>query len=77
MFQNDTSRHVAAILNAAWMVRHYQRGSRSGIGRLRRQQAVLKLGLTVREALNSSEDYEALLAAIVEGLRPKEGESAF
>lgn len=61
---------VADILNAAWMVRHYQRGGRSGIGRLHREQAILKLGLTIRQAFNDSEDFEALLTAVVDGLRP-------
>jgi len=56
----------AAILNAAWMVRHYHRN------RARRQQAILRLGLTVREAFNASDDYEALLSALVNGLNPKD-----
>lgn len=68
----DTGRLVADILNAAWMVRHYQRGGRTGIARSQRRQAILKLGLTVREAFNTSEDYETLLAAVVDGLRPVE-----
>ena len=65
----DSIQHVTAILNAAWMVRNYalQRGSS---GRLRRAQAVLQLGLVVREAFTHSDDYEALLAAVVDGLRP-------
>lgn len=64
----DTDTLVAAILNAAWMVRHYARGSR-----LRRQQAILKLGITTREALNHcGNDFEAILRALAEGLNPRD-----
>ncbi len=65
----DNSEYVSLILNAAWMVRHYRRG-RSGYGALLRAQAVLRLGLTIREAFNATDDFEALLAAVVDGLRP-------
>ena len=68
----DTTRHVAAILNAAWMVRHYARGGRSAIRRLERRQAIQFLGETLREALNASQDHEATLAALVEGLSPQD-----
>ena len=66
----DTSQLVATILNEAWLVRHYARGGRSGLNRLQRTQAILKLGLTVREAFDRSNDFEPLLAALVDGLRP-------
>jgi hypothetical protein len=52
------------------MVRHYERGGRSTILRKERRQAIRKLGLTVRDAFNQSEDFEALLAAIADGARP-------
>lgn len=68
-----TEAHVAAILNAWWMVRHYERGGRLTIQRLQRQQAIFKLGLTVREAFNACDDFEPLLAAMIEGARPKDG----
>jgi hypothetical protein len=68
----DVTHHVAAILNAGWMVRHYVRGGRSQIQKLRRKQAIQFLGATVREAFNASDDYEALLVAVVDGLRPKD-----
>lgn len=75
----DTGICVAAILNAAWMVRHYARG-----GRLRnspmaqkRADAIRQLGLQVREAFNSSEDFEALLGAVVDGLRPRDDQPPF
>lgn len=68
----DTAELVASILNSAWMVRHYVRGGRSQIGRAHRQQAILKLGLTVRDAFDRSSDFEALLAAVADGLRPRD-----
>jgi hypothetical protein len=68
----DTAQLVAGILNSAWMVRHYARGGRSSILRTQRQQAILHLGLTVRNAFTTSEDFEALLGAVVDGLRPRD-----
>lgn len=62
---------VAAILNAGWMVRHYSRG-RSGLGKLRRDQAIIAMGEAVRHAFSSSTDYESLLAAVADALRPKD-----
>ena len=66
----DTGELVAAILNCAWMVRHYARGARSLILQKQRQQAIRKMGLTVREVFSRSEDFEPLLAAILDGLNP-------
>ena len=68
----DSPSLVAGILNAAWMVRHYARGGRSAIRRAERAQAILLLGVTVRDAFNKSNDFEALLGAVVDGLRPKD-----
>ena len=71
----DTSHLVAAILNDWWMVRHYARGARmhaSSAIALQRRQAIQKLGLTVRQAFNSSDDFEPLLAAVVSGGAPKD-----
>lgn len=68
----DTGRLVAAILNAAWMVRHYERGARTSIQRKERQQAIRRLGLTVRETFGSSEDFEPLLVAVLDGLAPRD-----
>lgn len=62
---------IAAILNDSRMLREYSPG-RTPAQRLRRTQAILKLGLTVRQALNSCDDYEAILRAVVEGLRPQD-----
>jgi hypothetical protein len=64
----DTGAHVAAILNAAWFVRHYAL-ARTPVMRQRRAQAIARLGLAVRVAFNESDDFEALLGALVGGLR--------
>ena len=61
---------LAAILNAAWMVRHYARGGRSSTQRLRRTQAIQLLGGTLLAALSASQDYEPILTALIDGLRP-------
>lgn len=63
----------AAIRNDAWMVRHYQRQCQ----RMRRQQAIRKLGLTVRHAFNSSDDFEPLLVALFDGLNPNDSPPPF
>ncbi len=68
MVEPETEQLVSAILNSAWLVRHYARLPSISY----RQQAILKLGLTVREAFNSSKDYEALLNALLDGLAPKD-----
>jgi hypothetical protein len=65
----ETGKLCAQIRNDGYMVRHYSRN------RLLREQAILKLWLTAREAFNKSteaQDREALLAAIADGLRPIE-----
>ena len=72
----DTGQLVAQILNAAWMVRHYARGSgmtdqTSRMAR-NRHAAIHDLGIAVRGAFNKSEDFEPLLAALVDGLRPRD-----
>lgn len=68
----STAALVAAILNAGWMVRHYARGGRTQIHRLERAQAIQRLGLEVRHAFNASDDFEQLLAAVVDALRPRD-----
>lgn len=65
-------RHVAGILNAAWLVRHYARGGRSRIHAAERARAIHALGIACREAFNATEDFYPLLAAIVDGLRPRD-----
>ncbi|HEU4344788.1 MAG TPA: hypothetical protein VFU31_24835 [Candidatus Binatia bacterium] len=52
------------------MVRHYARGgrmSRESALAAKRRAAIRDLGLTVRQAFNASEDFEALLTAVVDG----------
>lgn len=68
----DTGELVAAILNDFWMVRHYNRGGQSSILKKERERAIRKLGLTVRAAFNESEDFEALLTAVLDGASPHE-----
>ena len=64
---------AAAIRNDAWWVRHYWRGGRmrpTASLAIKRQQALYKLGLTVRHAFSVSHDFEPLLVALCDGLRP-------
>ena len=64
---------IAAIFNAAFMVRYYAaRGRRSRIGQLERKQAIQLLGLRVREALNEASDYEPIITALADGLRSED-----
>lgn len=44
----------------------------SSISRKERQAAIRQLGLTVRHAFTVSDDFEALLAAVVDGGRPRD-----
>jgi hypothetical protein len=67
-----TGLYRSSIYNACRMVREYPRGARTSIGRLQRDQAILKLGLVVREAFSKSDDFEALLTALVDGLHRKD-----
>lgn len=67
-----TAELVAQLLNAAYMVRHYVRGGRSSIGKAHRAQAIQQMGLAVREAFSQSDDFEPLLAAVANGLSPRD-----
>ena len=67
MTEHRQNRHVSAILNSWWMVRHYGH-ARS----IQRKQAIQRLGLTIREAFASSDDFEELLRAVVEGCFPQD-----
>lgn len=70
----DTAILVAAILNAAWLVRHYSRGAvqRNSPYAQKRAEAINKMGLAVREAFNVSDDFEVLLLAVLDGLSPRD-----
>lgn len=71
----DHGETVARILNACWWVRHYRRRSR--ITTASRQQAILALGLILRDAFTRTDDFEPLLAALLDGLRPQEEDPPF
>lgn len=71
----DSASLQAAILNAAWMVRHYARGGRmseSAPLRAKRADAIRQLGIVVRDAFNRTENFEPLLIALYNGLAPKD-----
>ena len=69
----ETADLIAAILNDGYMVRSYWRGGRvSGRSKELRRQAILKLGLTIRAAFNISDDFEALIAAVADAVRPRD-----
>lgn len=60
---------LAEIRNAAWFFRYYSRGRRHRRGspmKLRYEQAVQRLGLAVRVAFNSSDDFELMLDALLD-----------
>jgi len=61
---------VSAIYNAGWLVRHYARGGRLRASCLseQRAQAIRDLGLVIRRAFNSSDNFEALLTALFDAL---------
>lgn len=67
----STERHIAAIMNAAWMVRHHSRGIRLESQAGKRAAAIRELGVVVRDAFQQSDDFEALLTAVVDGLSPR------
>ena len=54
----------AAIYSAAWWVRHYSRPAQ----RKQKAQAVMRLGLAVRAAFATSEDFGPLLYAVCDSL---------
>lgn len=71
----DSAQLVARILNAAYLVRHYSRGGRmseSSPLRHKRSEAIVAMGVAVREAFTVSSDFEALLTAVYHGLAPDE-----
>lgn len=75
MAPDPTGAHVSAIYNAGYIVRENVRGGRWSSGsRLaeRRREAIVRLGLVVRDAFNASDDFEALLTALVDALRQKD-----
>lgn len=61
----------APIYNACWWVRRYAL-QRTPAMRAARVEAIRRLGLLLREAFNATDDFEPLLVAIVDGLRPRD-----
>lgn len=62
----ESERYAAVIRNAGYFVRHYRRN------KLRQDQAILMLGLAVREAFNNCNDFRTLLEAFADSVRPQE-----
>jgi len=54
---------ASRIRNDAYMVRYFWRN------RVRREQAILKLGLTCREAFTESKDVKTVILAMIDGLK--------
>lgn len=65
----DLDARLAAIRNAGWLIRHYAL-QRTRHDRARRAEAIMEMGMAVREAFALSDDFEPLLVAVVDGLRP-------
>jgi hypothetical protein len=66
--------HRDSIRHACWMVRYYRRGARVQMHRAQRAAAIAALFLACRAAFNAAtpDDYEPLLAELVDGLRPRD-----
>lgn len=62
--RRDVGDLVSTIYNDCYMVRHYERN------KLRRHQAIQKLGATLQFAFSQTDEYEPLIQALLEGLRP-------
>jgi len=67
----DLDMRLAEIRNAGYLVRHYAL-QRTSHARLLRAQAITKMGLAVRAAFSNSDDFEPMLAAVADGLRPRD-----
>lgn len=65
---NATAASAAAIAQAAYLVRMYHRPGQTR----QRAAAVRQMGAAVREAFNQTEEFEALLYAVADGLYPFE-----
>lgn len=64
--------YVTSIYNAGWFVRRYGPQPRTSHERLARKQAILRLGLVVREAFAKSDNFEVLLLALFDCLNHKD-----
>lgn len=68
---HDVAEILELIRNDCFMVRHYS-SSRTEAARLRRHQAILKLWADLHFAYKQSDDPEAVLAELLDGLRPRD-----
>lgn len=65
MQSEQQANRIAAVYNAAYMLRHYK-GPRRSQAEARRH-AIQELGVAVRIALNATEDYLPVLIALIDG----------
>lgn len=74
MYSPEEEALASEIRNAGYFVRHYWRGGRGTTSRQAalRAQAIHRMGLAVREAFNKSDNFEQLLSAVADGLRPRD-----
>ena len=68
---DDAAMLAASMLNAGWLLRHYASG-RTPHYRAERARAILALGLAVRKAFTRSDDFEPLLIAFADAVRPRD-----
>lgn len=71
MVPDSTAVLVQSIYSPGWWIRHYA-PARTPVMREKRAEAIRNMGLAIRHAFNSSEDFEPLLTAIVDSLNPRE-----
>lgn len=71
-----TVAYVTSIYNAGWWVRLYA-PARTPAQRDGREQAILRLGLAVREAFANSDNFEVLLLALFDSLNRKDDRPPF
>ena len=62
---------LSQLNNDCYMVRHYH-GQRTAARRLRRHQAIQKLVATLMFTFEHTDDYEAVIGAVLDGLRPRD-----
>ncbi|HZQ74529.1 MAG TPA: hypothetical protein VFB08_16555 [Burkholderiales bacterium] len=64
----DLEQLLVEIRHAAWWVRHYRRPAMAG----KRAAAIRALGIAVRRAVNSTDNFEPVLAEILGSLTPSD-----
>lgn len=74
----DTAELLGRIANACWWVRYHTRNARRKWQTdKQRLEAIAQLALILAHGLAVTTDYEAILAALVEGLRPRDVDPPF